>query len=208
MSMHERKTIDLEQGWEFMQKGVTKLKNILEGLPEPQFSSEDYMMLYTYVVSRHLSSLILIVLQCVCVDHGFVALDVGSGLSTTCALRNPRTITPNSYMTSTESRFRSTLLPWKKLARRLLFDKSANDDHERSILTKLKQQCGGQFTSKMEGMVTDLTLARENQSSFEDYLNSNPHTNPGIDLTVTVLTTGFWPSYKSFDLNLPAEMVC
>ena len=42
----------------------------------------------------------------------------------------------------------------KKLARRLLFDRSANDDHERSILTKLKQQCGGQFTSKMEGMVS------------------------------------------------------
>ncbi|KAF9604479.1 hypothetical protein IFM89_006801 [Coptis chinensis] len=95
----------------------------------------------------------------------------------------------------------------KKLARRLLFDKSANDDHERSILTKLKQQCGGQFTSKMEGMVTDLTLARENQTHFEEYLNNNPHVNPGIDLTVTVLTTGFWPSYKSFDLNLPAEMV-
>ena len=49
----------------------------------------------------------------------------------------------------------------KKLARRLLFDESANDDHERSILTKLKQQCGSQFTSKMEGMVTDLTLAKE-----------------------------------------------
>eukprot|EP00262_Sarcandra_glabra_P016333 TRINITY_DN5291_c0_g1_i4.p1 TRINITY_DN5291_c0_g1~~TRINITY_DN5291_c0_g1_i4.p1 ORF type:complete len:771 (+),score=152.72 TRINITY_DN5291_c0_g1_i4:157-2469(+) len=95
----------------------------------------------------------------------------------------------------------------KKLARRLLFDKSANDDHERSILTKLKQQCGGQFTSKMEGMVTDLTLARENQASFEEYLSSNSHANPGIDLTVTVLTTGFWPSYKSFDLNLPVEMV-
>ncbi|XP_022727598.1 cullin-1-like isoform X3 [Durio zibethinus] len=95
----------------------------------------------------------------------------------------------------------------KKLARRLLFDRSANDDHERSILTKLKQQCGGQFTSKMEGMVTDLTLARENQASFEDYLRNNPAAHPGIDLTVTVLTTGFWPSYKSFDLNLPAEMV-
>ncbi|KAK3441046.1 hypothetical protein EUGRSUZ_B01297 [Eucalyptus grandis] len=95
----------------------------------------------------------------------------------------------------------------KKLARRLLFDKSANDDHERSILTKLKQQCGGQFTSKMEGMVTDLTLAKENQTSFEEYLSNNTNANPGIDLTVTVLTTGFWPSYKSFDLNLPAEMV-
>ncbi|KAG4133226.1 hypothetical protein ERO13_D08G083600v2 [Gossypium hirsutum] len=95
----------------------------------------------------------------------------------------------------------------KKLARRLLFDRSANDDHKRSILTKLKQQCGGQFTSKMEGMVTDLTLARENQANYEDYLRSNSAAHPGIDLTVTVLTTGFWPSYKSFDLNLPAEMV-
>ncbi|KAK9083871.1 hypothetical protein Scep_030342 [Stephania cephalantha] len=95
----------------------------------------------------------------------------------------------------------------KKLARRLLFDKSANDDHERSILTKLKQQCGGQFTSKMEGMVTDLTLAKENQANFEEYLTTNPHAHPGIDLSVTVLTTGFWPSYKSFDLNLPAELV-
>ncbi|XP_057474544.1 cullin-1 [Actinidia eriantha] len=95
----------------------------------------------------------------------------------------------------------------KKLSRRLLFDKSANDDHERLILTKLKQQCGGQFTSKMEGMVTDLTLAKENQNHFEEYLGNNPNANPGIDLTVTVLTTGFWPSYKSSDLCLPAEMV-
>ncbi|QHO02016.1 Cullin [Arachis hypogaea] len=37
----------------------------------------------------------------------------------------------------------------KKLAQGLLFDKSANDDHERSILTKLKQKCCGQFTPKM-----------------------------------------------------------
>ncbi|EXB40823.1 hypothetical protein L484_009068 [Morus notabilis] len=95
----------------------------------------------------------------------------------------------------------------KKLARRLLFDRSASEEHERCILTKLKQQCGGQFTSKMEGMVTDLTLARDNQNNFEEYLRNNTHVTPGIDLTVTVLTTGFWPSYKSFDLNLPAEMV-
>ena len=52
-----------------------------------------------------------------------------------------------------------------------------------------------------------MTLAKENQTSFEEYLGNNPNADPGIDLTVTVLTTGFWPSYKSFDLNLPAEMV-
>ncbi|XP_076952474.1 cullin-1-like [Bidens hawaiensis] len=42
----------------------------------------------------------------------------------------------------------------EKLARRLLYDMSANDEHERSMLTKLKQQCGNWFTSKMEGMVS------------------------------------------------------
>ncbi|KAI9123095.1 hypothetical protein K1719_005984 [Acacia pycnantha] len=95
----------------------------------------------------------------------------------------------------------------KKLARRLLFEKSANDDHERSILTKLKQQYGCQFTSKMEQMVTDLALEKENKACFEEFLSGNPNADPGIDLTVTVLTTGSWPSYKSFDLNLPAEMI-
>ncbi|KAF8401515.1 hypothetical protein HHK36_012455 [Tetracentron sinense] len=46
LAMNER--IEFDQGWEFIQKGITRLKNILEGLPEPQFSSEEFMMLYTY----------------------------------------------------------------------------------------------------------------------------------------------------------------
>ncbi|PHU13416.1 Cullin-1 [Capsicum chinense] len=95
----------------------------------------------------------------------------------------------------------------KKLSRRLLFDRSGNEEHERLILSKLKQQCGGQFTSKMEGMVTDLSLVKENQTHLQEYISNNPAANPGIDMTVTVLTTGYWPSYKSCDLNLPVEMV-
>jgi cullin 1 len=59
----------------------------------------------------------------------------------------------------------------------------------------------------MEGMVTDITLARELQTNFVDYLSANMTTKLGIDFTVTVLTTGFWPSYKTTDLNLPTEMV-
>jgi len=95
----------------------------------------------------------------------------------------------------------------KKLSRRLLFDKSANDDHERSILTKLKQQCGAQFTSKMEGMVTDLQLARDNQTAFETWMGDDDARRPKVDFTVTVLTTGFWPTYKFMELALPEEMV-
>lgn len=47
--INERRVIELEQGWNFMQKGITKLKNLLEGVPEQQFSSEEYMLLYTTI---------------------------------------------------------------------------------------------------------------------------------------------------------------
>ena len=48
MMMSERKIIELETGWEFLQKGIMKLKNILEGILEQHFSSEEYIILYTY----------------------------------------------------------------------------------------------------------------------------------------------------------------
>ncbi|KAL5983855.1 Cullin-1 [Asimina triloba] len=94
----------------------------------------------------------------------------------------------------------------KKLARRLLFDRSADIEYERSLLSKLKQKWGGQLTSKMEGMVTDLTLAKENQQAFQHYLEACPQENPGMDISLTVLTTGFWPTYKTSDPHLPLEM--
>lgn len=51
MTVSQMKTIDLEEGWNFMQTGITKLRDILEGQAETQFSSEEYMMLYTYPFS-------------------------------------------------------------------------------------------------------------------------------------------------------------
>jgi hypothetical protein len=52
---NERKVIELEQGWAVMQKGITKLKNLLEGVPEQQINSEEYIMLYTYFLFYFLS---------------------------------------------------------------------------------------------------------------------------------------------------------
>jgi len=94
----------------------------------------------------------------------------------------------------------------KKLGRRLLMDFSASDELERSILGRLKQQCGAQFTSKMEGMVNDLAMAREKTAAFVDWKTQNDRKLP-FDLSVSVLTTGFWPTYKPVELNLPQEMI-
>jgi cullin 1 len=94
----------------------------------------------------------------------------------------------------------------KRLARRLLFDNSSSDDRERGFMQRLKQQNGSQFTSKIEGMVTDIALAREKQGSFHSWLALSSTSVRVNFINVTVLTTGFWPSYKITDLVLPNEM--
>lgn len=94
----------------------------------------------------------------------------------------------------------------KRLARHLMMTTSASENAEKGVLSRLKQQCGQQFTSKMEGMVQDLQLAKEKERAFNEWLERKNVKLP-IDLSVTVLTTGFWPSYKALDINLPAEML-
>ena len=59
--------------------------------------------------------------------------------------------------------------------------------------------------SQMEGMVTDLQLAQDKQHDFDSWMKDS-NSELSIDMNVTVLTTGFWPSYKSTELALPKEM--
>lgn len=94
----------------------------------------------------------------------------------------------------------------KKLGRRLLNAASASEDAEKGVLTRLKQQCGQQFTSKMEGMVQDMQLAKEKEKAFGDWLRQKEIRLP-IEMTVTVLTTGFWPSFRPLEVVLPESMM-
>ncbi|GKC54932.1 hypothetical protein Tco_1077677 [Tanacetum coccineum] len=52
--MNKQKIIELEEGWNTMQTGM--LKKILEGLEEPQFKLDEYIMLYTYPSSLHFTT--------------------------------------------------------------------------------------------------------------------------------------------------------
>jgi len=94
------------------------------------------------------------------------------------------------------------------LAKRLLLQRSVSDDAERSMIAKLKTECGYQFTSKLEGMFTDMKLSSDSMTGFKLYLQSISG-NPlgGIDLIVSVLTTGFWPTQSLPTCNLPAELL-
>jgi len=92
-----------------------------------------------------------------------------------------------------------------QLAKRLLNQRSASDDMEKLMIAKLKMQCGTQFTSKMEGMLGDLAVGGDQRNEFEQKLKLHKHLVK-LDFSVQVLTTGFWPSYKSPEVVLPEQM--
>ena len=55
----------------------------------------------------------------------------------------------------------------KDLAKRLLVGKSASVDAEKSMLSKLKQECGSAFTVKLEGMFKDMELSKDIMLAFK-----------------------------------------
>uniref|UniRef100_A0A5B7AJC7 Putative cullin-3A n=1 Tax=Davidia involucrata TaxID=16924 RepID=A0A5B7AJC7_DAVIN len=90
------------------------------------------------------------------------------------------------------------------LAKRLLSGKTVSDDAERSLIVKLKTECGYQFTSKLEGMFTDMKTSQDTMQGF--YTSHGAELGDGPTLAVQVLTTGSWPTQPSVTCNLPAEM--
>lgn len=109
----------------------------------------------------------------------------------------------------------------RDLAKRLLLNKSASFDAERSMLTKLKDgrstrflgtsetdsardpECGPGFTQKLEIMFKDVELS----SDFARvYAASRPNTSSSFDLSVNVLSIGNWPTYPPSNVRLPDAM--
>ncbi|KAF7271640.1 hypothetical protein GWI33_015490 [Rhynchophorus ferrugineus] len=96
----------------------------------------------------------------------------------------------------------------KDLARRLIFGKSTSQDEERSVISKLKVECGEYFTAKMEGMFRDVNVSRDINADFKQYL-SNVHPNLAhSDISVMVLTNSFWTSSTgNHQLVVPADLL-
>nr|CAG8491130.1 12084_t:CDS:10 [Entrophospora candida] len=94
----------------------------------------------------------------------------------------------------------------RDLAKRLLLNKSASFDYEKSMLTKLRKECGPGFTGKLEGMFKDIDLSRDFMRSFQDSKASEEMKRYKIDFSVNILTQGFWPTYAPNPCNLPPYM--
>uniref|UniRef100_A0A7N5ZU28 Cullin-4A n=1 Tax=Anabas testudineus TaxID=64144 RepID=A0A7N5ZU28_ANATE len=91
----------------------------------------------------------------------------------------------------------------KDLAKRLLVGKSASVDAEKSMLSKLKHECGAAFTSKHHDPIQTGTC---NIYKHINYMQNQSEPS-NIELTVNILTMGYWPSYTPMEVHLPPEMV-
>ena len=75
------------------------------------------------------------------------------------------------------------------LAKRLLNSKSVSEEAEKLMISKLKSDCGQQFTSKMEGMFLDINISKEIMEGFK---SSSYYYNAHVELDVQTLTASHW----------------
>jgi len=95
----------------------------------------------------------------------------------------------------------------KDLAKRLLIGKSASVDSEKSMLSKLRAECGAGFTSKLEGMFKDIDVSQDINTTYKKYIQQLKDTEEyKIDFTINVLSMGYWPTYPSNSVHIPGEM--
>lgn len=93
----------------------------------------------------------------------------------------------------------------KMLAKRLVGHMSASDDAEASMISKLKQACGFEYTSKLQRMFQDIGLSKDLNEQFRRHLqNSNEPLD--IDFQIQVLSSGSWPFSQSCVFSLPTEL--
>ena len=91
------------------------------------------------------------------------------------------------------------------LAKRLVQHMSASDDAESSMISKLKQACGFEYTSKLQRMYQDIGLSKDLNEQFRSHLKKS-NEPLDIDFSIQVLSSGSWPFQQSSTFGLPTEL--
>merc|ERR1712038_1353741 len=96
----------------------------------------------------------------------------------------------------------------KMLAKRLVQHMSASDDAEAFMISKLKQACGFEYTSKLQRMFQDIGVSKDLNEQFRRHLNETLKSNEplDIDFQIQVLSSGSWPFQQSCVFSLPTEL--
>ncbi|KAG2039620.1 Cullin-domain-containing protein [Suillus americanus] len=93
-----------------------------------------------------------------------------------------------------------------KLSKRLIHGVSASDESEASMISKLKEACGFEYTNKLQRMFTDMSLSKDLTDQFKERMAN--HDDMDINFSIMVLGTNFWPlSAPNNDFIIPPEIL-
>eukprot|EP00347_Sterkiella_histriomuscorum_P008775 403343805 len=92
----------------------------------------------------------------------------------------------------------------KYLCERLIKRKSESWDEEKDFIAKLKNECGNQFTGRVEQMFIDV----QNSSQFsKEFLEKKKMKNPLVETEFFVLQSNSWPiSVQQHQFNIPKSI--
>lgn len=97
----------------------------------------------------------------------------------------------------------------KMLAKRLVNFASASDDAEASMISKLKETCGFEYTNKLQRMFTDVGLSNELNDTYKEQVSKQyDKSEANIDFYSLVLANGFWPlTAPASEFSIPTELL-
>jgi cullin-4 len=93
----------------------------------------------------------------------------------------------------------------KRLAKRLLLEKSISSEAEKSVISKLKAECGNNFTNKISGMYKDMEISSTIMESFKERYRHELDRS-GILYHVWTLTGSKWPTPSQAKIFLPKNL--
>ena len=96
----------------------------------------------------------------------------------------------------------------EQLSKRMLSGRSVSEDAEKSMISKLKKECGYQFTQRLEGMFKDMAISVDILQAFSKskYAERPSKSKDYVELDAKVLTSGFWPTPQLPPCVLPSQM--
>ncbi|OJJ49911.1 hypothetical protein ASPZODRAFT_156939 [Penicilliopsis zonata CBS 506.65] len=99
----------------------------------------------------------------------------------------------------------------KMLAKRLVHVNSVSDDAETSMISKLKEACGFEYTNKLQRMFQDIQISKDLNANYRDWQEKvldDEDRKKLLDSHFQVLGTGFWPlNPPTTDFLAPPEIV-
>lgn len=91
----------------------------------------------------------------------------------------------------------------KMLAKRLVqLVFSGNDDAETIMISKLREACGFEYTSKLQRMYQDVCVSRDLNAKF----HRSEAKQLDVDFSINVISSSSWPFNQTLTFSLPREL--